>query len=147
MTENKIEKDTSSEKCIPCSFFYHVQRFFESRWSGCILGPTYGFLFYLYITYMILNGSPFTDPKGLCQNDVTNHTDGDTINVRPNAKNDIAIESRGNIVKRITNSTKIDSCFTVHFKGKEQGRTRNKTEELTEEYKLKCRPLMSVQTR
>ena len=31
-----------------------------SRWSGTLLGLIYGYLIYLYLTYLILNGPPFT---------------------------------------------------------------------------------------
>ena len=34
--------------------------FFKSKWSGTVLGPIYGLLIYLYLTYLILNGPPFT---------------------------------------------------------------------------------------
>ena len=37
-----------------------AETFFKSRWSGLLLGPTYGVLLYLYISYMILHGLPFT---------------------------------------------------------------------------------------
>ena len=51
-----------------------ILQFFKGRWSGCFLGPTYGILLYLYITYMILRGPPFTK-SSLSQQSKTNRTE------------------------------------------------------------------------
>ena len=43
-----------------------TRTFFKSRWSGLVLGPLYGLFMYLYLTYMIFSGPPFTpNPQSL----------------------------------------------------------------------------------
>ena len=66
--------------------FVSIARFLKSRWSGCILGPVYGVIIYLYIAFLLLKGPPFTERQGASMacfedNDMSsqNNTGNETI--------------------------------------------------------------------
>ena len=42
-----------------------LQKFLSWRWMGLFLGPAYGFFIYLYVTHLVLSGSPFTISSGV----------------------------------------------------------------------------------
>ena len=43
--------------------FVSIARFFNSKWSGFILGPSYGLFIYWYISILVLQGPPFTEQQ------------------------------------------------------------------------------------
>ena len=50
-----------------------LKKFLRSRFMGLAFGPAYGLVIYLYITYLILAGAPFTR-EGLDEEEVQNAT-------------------------------------------------------------------------
>ena len=120
-----------------------VVEFFKSRWSGTVLGPIYGLLIYLYLTYLILNGPPFTPNQNQVQKAKFNHN-VENINVKNLTYQQINIESCEfqDMKEKIKSSSTANKC-------KRQKRNFNESSDFSNqgiESEI-CQPLMSVETR
>ena len=67
------EEPTPQVKSCTRRCTHIVKKFLEWRFMGLAFGPAYGLVIYLYITYLILAGAPFTR-EGLDEGEVQNAT-------------------------------------------------------------------------
>ena len=67
------EEPTPQVKSCTRRCTHIVKKFLEWRFMGLAFGPAYGLVIYLYITYLILAGAPFTR-EGLDEEEVLNAT-------------------------------------------------------------------------
>ena len=92
-------------------FKERTRTFFKSRWSGLVLGPLYGLFMYLYFTYMIFSGPPFTpNPQSL--NVVNGNTSTNLTECqRSTTKQHQTIEDQGCIIDDLINSIGINGTI------------------------------------
>ena len=113
--------------------------FFKSKWSGTVLGPVYGLLIYLYLTYLILNGPPFTPtPKS---------------NRKP-SQNSIGIDLEISSDKQtcgfqeINNNEKVSIMENSSSFGNQRNRFNSSINSQDQKLKFeKCKPMITVKTR
>ena len=123
-----------------------LKKFFQSRWSGLLLGPIYGYLIYLYLTFLFLNGPPFTS------NPIRNSTMNPNLNSTFNKVGNLSdpqisdntcmiqdIISGNGVPSAIRNNTKIKKLFA-----KLNNSTGSADQKMNSEM---CKPLMTVETR
>ena len=118
-----------------------TKTFFKSRWSGLLLGPTYGVLLYVYITYMILRGLPFTpNPNDLNVSSQNFNAMNSTEHGYGGPESNIDCSVEGLLNKYVL---KIGNNITIK-NNKNNGPINpfNKTHRYQ-----KCKPLMTEQTR
>ena len=123
-----------------------VVEFFKSRWSGTVLGPVYGLLIYLYLTYLIFNGPPFTPNQSQSQTAKFNNNVGDIkvenfsdkkINFENCDLHDIVIENRKSSSTLKSRSFKRLNRYLIESSEFSDQGTESET----------CQPLMTVETR
>ena len=121
-----------------------VVEFFKSRWSGTVLGPIYGLLIYLYLTYLIFNGPPFTPNQNQNQTSKFNYNVEDIKlqNLSNQQVNAESCEFHDIVVEKIKSSSTVK-------KFKRQKRNFNESSEFSNQgtESETCQPLMSVETR
>ena len=117
-----------------------TRTFFKCRWSGLVMGPTYGLFLYFYLTYMIFSGPPFTsNPRSL--NVVVNGTASSnrttSTNLTENDQSCIIDDLINSIGKNLTN-----------LNNGLRGNDSEQKNPFDKDYTSKqCGPLMTVETR
>ena len=119
----------------------NTKKFFKSRWCGLLLGPVYGYFLYLYLTYMIFSGPPFTpsppNKSFINQDNTTKHS---TQFYDGGSGQNCGIDG---IIKDISKFVKLGNNTFVPTK-----KNIEPTNPFDKEAAVKtCKPLMTVETR
>ena len=122
--------------------------FFKSRWSGTVLGPIYGLLIYLYLTYLIFNGPPFTPNQNQNQNQTANFNhNAANIKLENPSDQEINVEScelHDIVIENIKSSSTVERGKFKRL-NRYLNQTSNSSDQGTESET--CQPLMTVETR
>ena len=118
-----------------------VVEFFKSRWSGTVLGPIYGLLIYLYLTYLIFNGPPFTPNQNQTAKINPNVEDIKLENLSEQKINVESCELHDSVIENIKSSSSNESGSFKRLIGYLNKSSDQGTESET------CQPLMTVETR